>query len=521
MVSDNQELDRPKGGRIVKILALDSQTGLQVSQHPSTQITDPFSSTGLYGQSIQQPPFNLEQLVMLAEAHPIHAASIEQKVTDIIASGVQFEPPDMEEDAEQNEDEMKGEKALLDEWWESLFEEFTSLESMTAVWTDFETVGWGAFEIVRDVNSILRRLYHVPGHTLRAHRGGQIFAQHRHGRIVYFKRWGAEDDRPILISNGHVAPKGTKPDKIASEILVFRKPSRRSSWYGIPTYVSGIGHIALGIAGRDFNVKFFENFREPRHLVIFTGLDDDVEQAANDIEEIWKIQLRGEPHHNVFIPLTGDTKVQVIKMGTPMNEMHFARLMEVSDGEILVAHRMPPDRLGIQKRGFLGGNVAAVVNQIYKDGVVAKGQAVAESRLQRFVETEFERSHEKELHHKVSLEELDVTDEKVDADIAIAYAKSGLFTLNELRARLGEPRHEPFADMTLPEYLVSIGAPAQMVAAAGIQSDGLDHDRALLNSEVQRRLDDIDGLLEEVLGGGVEEAHAALTGGGNGNLPVE
>ncbi len=518
MVSDNQELDRPRGGRIVKVLALDSQTGLKVPDFPSTQITDPFSSTGLYGASLQQPPFNLEQLVMLAESHPIHAASIEQKVTDIIASGVQFEPIE-EEEGETNEEEMKGEKALLEEWWESLFDEFTPLESLTAVWTDFETVGWGAFEVVRDVNGILRRLYHVPGHTLRAHRGGQIFAQHRHGRIVYFKRWGTDDERPILMSNGRVAPKGTKPDKLASELLVFRKPSRRSSWYGIPTYVAGIGHIALGIAGRDFNVKFFQNFREPRHLVVFTGLDEDVEQASNDIEEIWKIQLRGEPHHNIFIPLTGDTKVQVIKMGTPMNEMHFARLMEVSDGEILVAHRMPPDRLGIQKRGFLGGTVAQVVNAIYKDGVVAKGQDIAESRLQRFVEVEFEKSHEQELHHKVSLEELDVTDEKLDADISIAYAKSGLFTLNELRVRLGEPRHEPFGEMTLPEYLVSIGAPAQMVASMG--GNGLDSDRALLNAEVQRRLDDIDGLLEEALGGGAGEAHAALTGGGNGNLPVE
>lgn len=527
MSSDNsQELDARKGGHVVKILALDSQTGLQVAQYPSQQITDPFSSSGLYGQSIQQPPFVMEQLVMLAESHPIHAASIEQKASDIIASGVQFEPIEIEADEDKiDEGEMKSEKALLDEWWESLFEEFTPLETMIAMHTDFETVGWGALEVVRDIKGIVRRLYHVPGHTLRAHRGGQIFAQHRYGRFVYFKRWGTEDDKQILSANGHAAPKSTKIDKIANELLIFRKPSRRSSWYGIPTYVSGIGHITLGIAGRDFNVKFFENFREPRHLIIFTGLDEDVDQASADIEEIWKIQLRGEPHHNIFIPLTGDTKVQVIKMGTPMNEMHFAKMVDITDGEILVAHRMPPDRLGIQKRGFLGGNVAQVTNAIYKDGVVSKGQALVESRLQRFVDVEFQKSEvaagKEAMHHEVSLEELDITDEKMDADISIAYAKSGLFTLNELRIRLGEEEHEPFGEMTLPQYLVILGAPAQMVAAAGVLSDGLDRDRATLNGEVNRRLDDIDGLLEELLGGGAEETHAALAGGGDGNVTVE
>lgn len=523
MTSSNEDLEPRKGGHIVKIVALDSQTGLQVAQYPSQQITDPFTSSGLYGQSIQQPPFVMEQLVMLAESHPIHAASIEQKCSDIIASGVQFGPIESGADEDKiDEDKMKSEKALLEEWWESLFEEFTPLETMIAMHTDFETVGWGALEVVRDIKGIVRRLYHVPGHTIRAHRGGRIFAQHRYGKFVYFKRWGTEDDTPILAANGHAAPKSTKIDKIANELLIFRKPSRRSSWYGIPTYVSGIGHITLGIAGRDFNVKFFENFREPRHLIIFTGLDEDVDQASADIEEVWKIQLRGEPHHNVFIPLTGDTKVQVIKMGTPMNEMHFARMMEITDGEILVSHRMPPDRLGIQKRGFLGGNVAQVTNAIYKDGVVSKGQAMVESRLQRFVDIEFQKSTEKEaIHHEVTLEELDITDERMDADISIAYAKSGLFTLNELRIRLGEERHEPFGEMTLPEYLVSLGAPAQMVASAGVLSDGLDRDRSLLNSEVSRRLEDIDGLLEELLGGGAEETHAALAGGDNGNVTVE
>lgn len=476
---------------ITKAFVIDSKTGVMVKSQiaPSKQIEDIFAKVSAYGQTLMTPPINLEQLVQLSEAHPMHGACLEQKIMDIVASGFDVSPKSEEEEVEQK-------NKILD-WWEGMFEEYTSLEVLQAMWGDYETLGWGALELARDVNGIIRHIYHIPGHTLRAHRNKELFVQRRQAKMTWFKRWGIE--QTYYASSGRKALKDIDISKQANEILVFKKPCRRSTWYGIPVYISGIGHIALAVAARDFNVKFFENYREPRHLIVITGLDEDIEKTADDIELIWKTQLRDNPHRNVLLPISGDANVVIEKMGLPINDIQFSRLMEQTDSEILVAHRMPPDRLGIAKRGFLGGSVAKVVNEIYKDGVVNRGQRVLESRLQRFVEVEFKKEFGKEVQFKVDFKDLDVTDETMDVDIAINLAKFNLLTLNEARARIGKERHKVFEDMTLAEYLQNLGvgfSPAMMASTTGTF---LTPTQKEVNEQVLKRLENIDILIEQLI----------------------
>lgn len=486
------------GGRIIKAVFLNN-LGKKVGEDDvkSKQIQDPFSGISAYGQTIMLPPLNMDQLVSLAEAHPIHAASIEQKVNDIVASGLQLSP---KSDKETDETE----QTAIEDWFGSLFEDYTALEVLQAIWNDYETVGWGAMEIARDVTGIVRKCYHVPGHTLRAHRENILFAQMRHGKVVWFKKWNTEGI--YYLNSGRRAAEETEVAMAsrANEILIFKKPSRRSTWYGIPVYVSGIGHIAMAIAARDFNVKFFDNYREPRHLIVISGLEQDVDEAASDIEAIWQEQLRDSPHKNVVLPISGDATVVIEKLGLPINDMHFSRLMEQMDSEVLVAHRMPPDRLGISMRGFLGGSVAKVVNAIYKDGVVSKGQNILEDRLQRFIDIEFPKSQGKDhtkttLKYLVDFEDLDITDEGEDTGIAINLAQSNIITLNQARARLGEDRHEAFGEMTLAEYLSKMMPPELAMAAMTGAAGKLGLTQKDMNVEVMRRLERLDEYIEELL----------------------
>ncbi len=483
--------------RILKVAAIDSQTGKVVSSYPSKQIKDPFSEVQGYGVMLLIPPYNPDQLVVLAEAHPIHSAAIEQKTSDVIAEGFQVSPDNVNTVNDQGE--------RIKDWWNSLFDEFTSYEVLYALWQDYETIGIAALEVVRDVKGLVKRLYHIPGHTIRAHENNILFAQMVNGRLAYFKRWGITDIN-YLLSDGRVAPKSTLAEKLANEILVFRKPCRRSSWYGIPIYISAIGYITMGVAARDFNIKFFENFREPRHLVIISGLEGDVDDAADNIEYIWKTQLKDSPHHNLFIPIAGQANVNIQRLGAGINDMHFSHLMEQVDAEILVAHRMPPDRLGLVKQGFLGGSVTQSINQIYKDGVVSKSQVILESRLTKFVKEEYKKLMGEEVSYHVDFEDLDIKDEIMDVNVAVQLVKSTLVTINEARLKLGLEKHEAFGDMTLLEYMTKLaptGAPGGLTGLESLLSPPAEATDTWkqrdVNYEVEKRLEKIDEYIEQLL----------------------
>jgi PBSX family phage portal protein len=439
--------ESPRGAKIVKAVSFGG-VGQAAVVYPSKQLLDdPFGV--MYGAALTAPPFSLEQLVLLAESHPSHSAAIDQKVNDIIADGLQFKP---DTDADKNEEI---EKALT-KWWNDLSDEYTPIELLQAVWSDYETMGWGFLEIVRDINGIVQQVYHVPAHTVRAHVDGVRFTQMRMGKQVWFKKWGTEQD--YFASNGNMSHTGNlPPDRSANELLVFRRPSRRSSWYGVPSYVSAIGWIALATAARDFNIKIMENNRQPRHLVTITGLEKDVDNIIATIEAQIAAATSGTAFSNILIPIEGNADVKVARLGEVQNELAFAKLIDVADTEILMAHRVPPDRLGFSQRGALSGSVTDQIDAIYKAGVVSRGQTVAEDRLTRFTKVEFTRANANtiapdRLRYSVDLEELDISDESVDVDNVTKLAEDSLITLNEGRARLKLEKHEPFGNMTLDQW---------------------------------------------------------------------
>jgi len=480
----------------VKSLIVNDVTGEAEYANPSMQITDPFASVSAYGNLLMMPPYNFQQLVDLADAQPMHASAIEQKTVDIVADGLQFIPVDGEEETDDEE------RTEMMKWWESLFEEFSSVEVLQSMISDYITTGWGALEVARDINGIVKNVYYIPAHTLRAHKSSVLYAQMRSAKMVYFKRYGIEGN--YYLKSGYKAPDKTNTKLLANELFVFRRPDRHSYWYGIPQYISGIGYITMAISARDFNIKFFDNYREPRHLIIISGLEGDVDETADEIANIWKTQLQGNPHSNVLLPISGEAKVTIEKMGMPINDLHFSRLMEQVDGEILVAHRMPPDRLGIQVRGFLGGSTARLVNQIYKDGVVSRGQKVVEARLKRFVQDEFNRYRgtdiTTELKYKPDLEELDISDAEMDISMTVNLIKSDAITINEGRYRLAYSRLEEFDEMTWSEYIASVGGGGGMLGDQLSQAvDNMSPNQKEINNKVLQKLDDLDAMVEEVL----------------------
>lgn len=485
-------------GKIYKARIIGPSTPDEIEKaEESKQLTeDPFSGMVGYESQIRKPPYSFEQLVLLAEAHPVHGAALEQKAVDVVGSGPVLVPRDV--------DAPEAQKFEIEEWLEGLTEQATITELLNTMWLDHDTVGWGMLEVSRDPQQKARKLFHVPAQTVRAHSDKKRLVQIRQGRQAWFKRWGIGlEEVPMLLSTGRKAPDNTGEEKLANEALLFVRPSRRSTWYGIPGYVSAIGHLTLAVEARDYNIQFFANSREPRLIFIVSGTDEEsLDDTLDELEQSLRTQ-HGQAHRNLLLPLTGDATVKIERITAIQNDLHFTKLMEVTERNILIAHRMPPDRIGAVMRGMLGGNATQNINRVYKSAVVAPAQAMLLDRLNRFMWIEFARfkgaKNPKSVQWKFALEDLDLSDEQLDVQIVVTKVKHNLVTLNEGRELLGMERKEEFGELTLAEFL-SQNAPQASAAMAKLLADEQDMlatGRSL--AAIVERMDQIDEQLEELL----------------------
>lgn len=468
-------------GKIKKVLLMDG-SGNKVGESASQQmLEDPF---GNYLRGLVEPPFPLESLTYLAEMHPVHGSALEQKSTDVIGAGWEWEA------VEGMKDEVGGDVTAdeqqrneLEDWFTSLSgDETTMAELLYAVEIDFETTGQGYLEVARKPDAGLGKgevgqVYHAPSQTIRWHKSGKALAQERMSKLVWFRRWGMTQDDDgvelpmIAASSGY---RTTDEEKAANELLVFRKTSRRSSWYGIPTYVAAIGWVTLAIAARDYNILFFQNSREARWAVVLENIDDDPD-LLDEIEQAFKVGLK-DPHRNIIVPIVGDGKVTFQRLSQDGQDMSFDKLMAHCNDEILVAHRMPGDRVGLSKVGALGGSSAGVTNEVYVEGVVTPGQELMATRMRRFIEIEFARHKGLDpetappLQWSWTPKPVDLSEEEADLNAAVQGFQKGGWTLNEARGKVGMdplPEEDPRGSQFVWELVPATG-PAGGDPTAGL-----------------------------------------------------
>ena len=427
------------GGRLHKAIFLD-EAGKPAGEFPSTQLPEDLFE-GVSGTTgLQRPPFSLEQLVFLCEMHPVHSACIDQKTADIVGTGWEWIAKDGDEPSQPAIDKRN-------RWLESMSTIDTTFhEQLAAAWKDYERLGEGYLEVSRDIKGAVRRLYYVPGHTVRFHRDGQRLCQIRDARKVFFKRWGAPDPRPINMKTGRWGE--TNPDKQGGELLVITSPSARSSWYGIPSYISALGWIGLSIAARDDNLMFFANRREPRWAIILTNLDDQP-NLDEVLRQAFTVDLK-QPHRNIILPISGPGMVKFQQLSDQRNlEGSFAKLQERGDEAVLVAHRMPSERISQSKVGPLGGNQTVAASQVYKEAVVAPGQHLLKSRINTFIAVEYEKDETGSVyampyHWKPT--ELDLDRSEAEAERATSLWRANMVTHKEARKMIGKPPLYPDGD---------------------------------------------------------------------------
>lgn len=360
---------------------------------------------------VKEPPYSLSALAELYEINSTHKSCVDAKTTNIVGLGHRFVPRAERADAEERE------------WLEHLFDscnaEMTFSDVLRAVWTDVETVGNGYLEITRNAASEIDGFYHVPATTVRVKCDRSGFVQIRDGRKRHFRNLG---DTP-------------KPDpttgETQNEILHLRKYTPQSTYYGVPDILPAISAIAGDKAAAEFNVSFFEHNAVPRMAVICQGgpMSKDLMQQ---IRRFMESEIKGQAHKTLILEVPDNgTELRLEPLATLQGEdAGFLDFRRANRDEILMVHRVPPSKITIVENANLSNSKDQ--DKTFREQVVRPEQRRIEFRINQMIREQMGIED-----WEFRFREMDLTEERQQAEIAKIYADIGVWTAEEIRTRQG------------------------------------------------------------------------------------
>jgi PBSX family phage portal protein len=444
-----------KRGHVVRISALNGYATKEGSKE-----IPPDRYAAQYGNmSLVEPIYNPEALGRLLELNTFHARCVGVKSSDMVGLGYGLTPL---VDAPSDE-----QKARVEMLFKNGIHDISFEDMLLKLANDYWSVGDAYMEVVRedsDPGGLPVLLNHIPAHTMRIHISNKLYVQQRNALFVWFKQYGLEKD--VDFETGEQFELYSLPrDQRASEIIPFKLYNARSDYYGLAPIIPALGAVT-GMQGlRDYNLNFFETFGVPAYAVYITGdyelgdlIDDDgitegdegydsttgeyviVRMVKDHLEAI-----KNNPQSPLILAIPSATegapgvppgKVEVTfeKLATEVKEASFRMYRKDMKDEILVAHGIPPYRIGIAEVGALGGNFAVESTKIYKSSVVRPGQRVFATPINELILQDGLQVTDWQFY----FEEIDTTDEKHDMEIADNLFKKGSMTPNQLIQYFGK-----------------------------------------------------------------------------------
>ena len=395
-------VDKEDNHHIVDTLEL-SKYALKAQVDPDSGSKYTPSEEQLKGYNILDPKYNPHYLVQLLDLYTYHAASVEAVAVD--STGVDYslkpiegvEPVDAEKDR------------FLEVLENSTPSINTHLQRMVY---DRRSIGYGAIEIIRDSTSKsdIKRLNHIPAHTLRRHADQKRVVQvNSSGKKVWFVIYGKnynEDGELVDISadDGSFHPYNSlSPSERANELLWSMEYAPGTDYYGRPPIISCLGPIKGDVSAVRYNNSFFENYGMPKFAITVTGDFADYDEepynddgSINDEFDITKTlryriseqikEVIKNPHSAICITIPsegeeGNVDLKITPLSVQSEEGHFRLFRKDTRDEVIHAHHVDPSRLGIYDAGKLNGNNANQTSSSYKYGTIAPIKSECESLI--------------------------------------------------------------------------------------------------------------------------------------------
>jgi len=423
-------------GEIVSKNIYDKFT-INKEQNPTNQITEEqFSLQKSY--NLIQPPYPPEHLAKLLEINTFHYRCTHTKAQDVAGNG--YEIKKVEENA--NEDN----KQLIKEFINRQFP--TIEEILTKVEIDYNSIGYGALELVKEGNmhnTVYRYMNHIPAHTIRVLKDNDRYVQKRGTNYRYFKSPTLEKD--VNKHNGEISELGElNEEDRASDLIMLKDYSPRSDYYGIPGIVTALNAIWGNLAQQQYNSEFFKNHGIPQYAVYITGdynLEQDDEGNYTVIESIKEhlSKVRQNPHSSLVFGIPsntsgmGDTvQVEFEKLAVETKDASFRMYRKDNRDEIVVNHGVPGSRIGLSEAGSLGGDGAYETNRVYKESTINPRQR----ELEEYINTYITRSNFNIDGWRFKLKTIDIDSKEKDKEMLGFLFDNGAATPNDLIRNLGE-----------------------------------------------------------------------------------
>lgn len=350
----------------------------------------------LVGQSILEPKYNPYYLVQLLDLYSYHSACVDAVSVD--ATGISYTLKPVE-----NVEPVEAEKTRLEEVLTNSTPSInTNLQRMVY---DRRSIGYGAIEVIRESTSKsdIKRLKHIPAHTLRRHTDLKRVVQVINGKKVWFVIYGKNYDKEgnlcdIDADDGSFHPYNTlPPERKANELLWTMEYAPGTDYYGRPPIISCLGSIKGDISAVRYNYSFFENYGMPKFAITVTGdfADYDVEPDDPDYDYTKTLKYRiseqireviKNPHSAICITIPsegeeGNVDLKITPLSVQTEEGHFRMYRKDTRDEVIHSHHVDPSRLGIYDAGSLNGTNSDNTMASYKYGTIAPIKAECEALI--------------------------------------------------------------------------------------------------------------------------------------------
>ena len=388
-VDDNEDFHLVDHLELSKF-ALKAQVGVDGSKYTPTE-------EQLKGYNILDPKYNPYYLVQLLDLYTYHAACVEAVAVDTTGVDYTLKPVEGVEVVEAEKDR------LLEVLENSTPSINTHLQRMVY---DRRAIGYGAIEVIRESTSKsdIKRLKHIPAHTLRRHADQKrVLHINSSGKKVWFciygKNYNSDGELCDLdADSGEWKPYNTlAPHQRANELLWSMEYAPGTDYYGRPPIISCLGSIKGDISAVRYNYSFFENYGMPKFAITVTGDFADYDVDPEDPEYDYTKTLRyriGEqikevirnPHSAICITIPsegeeGNVDLKITPLSVQTEEGHFRMYRKDTRDEVIHAHSVDPSRLGIYDAGSLNGNNANQTSNSYKYGTIAPIKAECEALI--------------------------------------------------------------------------------------------------------------------------------------------
>ena len=371
--------------------------------------------TQIDGVACAARPFDMALFAYAATINTYHSRAVRAKVKDIVGRPWMIAG-----------DGAVAQKQRIEAFFRGAFGRRTYAEGMSCVWTDYEALGNGYLEVVPTKKGEPAELEHIPATETWLRLDGLGYVQQKAGEYSHFRAWGVPSEvYGALPARDPLSAEHTD----VTAIVHFSRYSPWSPFYGIPAIMPAWASICLMTLVAEYNLNFFANNAIPDYAVILEGESD--ERAAETIRTYFKHHLKGQAHKTLVLDTPAGGKVRFEKLtDSNAREGSFRLLRTDCRDEILQAHGVPPQKVGIVETGKLGGNLSSEQIREYQISIVGPGQEAVTGRMDSLIQAGFGIDNLNFL-----FEPYDTEDRRANAEEDKIYLDSKVLTPNEVRAK--------------------------------------------------------------------------------------